>query len=159
VEITQSHKLAEGKCKVHKQQGVQRQGGSHLAEGKSKEKSLRIRTASDPILYTPLITARAITQYSPAILALTPLYLDIAYQAARFASKAVPTLELQKRCGGGAEFGTSGRTSRIGTGVWSGIGSREGEKVEDAEKVSSPDTTQDACHSMRSKYGSICKSC
>jgi hypothetical protein len=47
-----------------------------LAEGKSKEKSLRILPASEPILYTPLTTARVISQYSPAILALTPLYLD-----------------------------------------------------------------------------------
>jgi hypothetical protein len=45
---------------VHKQQGVQAKGESHLAEGKSKEKSLRIPTASDPVLYTPLTAARVI---------------------------------------------------------------------------------------------------
>jgi hypothetical protein len=107
VEITQSHRLAEGNPKMHKQQGVQAKGESHLAEGKSKENSLRIPTASEPVLYTPLTAARAITWYSPVILALTPLYLDPVYQVAHFTSKAVPTLELQKRCGGGVEFGTA----------------------------------------------------
>jgi hypothetical protein len=126
VEIRQSRRLAEGKSKVHKQQGVQRKGESHLAEGKSKENCLRIPTASEPVLYTPLTAARAIAQYLPVILALTPLYLDPVYQVACFISKAVPTSELQKRCRGGAEFGTSGRTCRIGTGVQSGIGSGEG---------------------------------
>jgi hypothetical protein len=87
VEITQSHRLAEGK---------------------SKEKSLRIPTASEPVLYTPLTAARAIGWYLLVILALIPLYLDPAYQAAHFASEAVPTSELRKRCRGGAEFRTSG---------------------------------------------------
>jgi hypothetical protein len=68
-----------GNPKVHKQQGVQTKGESHLAEGKSKEKSLRIPTASELVLYTPLTTARAIARYSPAFLALTPLYLDPMY--------------------------------------------------------------------------------
>ena len=108
MEITQSHRLAEGKSKVHKHQGVQAKGESHLAEGKSKEKSLRIPTASEPVLYTPLTAARAIARYSPAILALMSLYLDPAYQATRFASEAVPTSELRNRCGSGVEFGTSG---------------------------------------------------
>jgi len=98
VEITQSHRLAEGKSKVHKQREYRGRGESHLAEGKSKEKSLRIPTASEPVLYTPLTAARAIARYSPAILALIPLYLDTAYQATRFASEAVPTSELQTRC-------------------------------------------------------------
>jgi hypothetical protein len=63
VEITQSHRLAEGKHKVHKQRGVQRKGESHLAEGKYKEKSLRIPTACEPVLYTPLTAARAINRW------------------------------------------------------------------------------------------------
>jgi hypothetical protein len=79
VEITQSHRLAEGKSKVHKQQGVQEKGEYHLAEGKSKEKSLRIPPASEPVLYTSLTAARAIAWYSPVILVLTPLYLDTVY--------------------------------------------------------------------------------
>jgi hypothetical protein len=107
-------------------------GEYHLAEGKSKEKSLRIPTASEPVLCTPLTAARAIAQYSLEILALTPLYLDAAYQAARFTSEAVPTSEFLKRCGSEAEFRTGRRTSGIGTGVRTGfrsgigIGSREG---------------------------------
>jgi hypothetical protein len=104
VEITQAHRLAEGK--VYKQQGVQRKGDTHLAEGKSKEKSLRILTASKPVLYTPLTAARAIPRYSPEIVALTPLYLDPVYQVTHFASE---TLELQKKCRGRAGFGTSGK--------------------------------------------------
>jgi hypothetical protein len=83
---------------MHKQQAVQAKGESHLAEGKSKEKSLRIPAASEPVLYTLLTAARAIARYLLAILALTPLYLDAAYQAARFTSEAVPTSELRKRC-------------------------------------------------------------
>jgi hypothetical protein len=117
--------------KMHKQHGVQAKREYHLAEGKSKEKSLRIPTASDPILYTPLTAARAIAQYSLAILALIPLYLDPVYQAACFAAEAVPTSELRKRCRGGVEFGTSGSTSGVGTGVRSGVrsGTRSGEGV------------------------------
>jgi hypothetical protein len=38
---------------MHKQQGVQAKRESHLGEGKSKEKSLRIPTTSEPVLYTP----------------------------------------------------------------------------------------------------------
>jgi hypothetical protein len=56
--------------------------------------------------YTPLTMARAIARYSLAILALTPLYLDAAYQAAHFTSEAVPMSELWKRCGSEAEFQT-----------------------------------------------------
>jgi hypothetical protein len=81
---------------MHKQQGIQGKGESHLAEGKSKETSLRIPTASEPVLYTPLTAVRAITGYSPTILALTPLYLDPAYQVACFASEAVLTSELRQ---------------------------------------------------------------
>jgi hypothetical protein len=51
VEITQSHRLAEGKSKVHKHHGVQAKGESHLAKGKSEEKGLRIPTATEPVLY------------------------------------------------------------------------------------------------------------
>jgi hypothetical protein len=89
LEITQSHRLAEGK---------------------SKEKILRIPTASEPILCVPLTGARAITQYSPVILALTTLLLDVAYQEIHLTSKAVPTLELQERCRGSEVFGISGRS-------------------------------------------------
>jgi hypothetical protein len=106
VEITQSHRLAEGKSKGAETTRSTGKGESHLAEGKSKEKSLRIPTASKPVLYTPLTAARAIAQYSLAILAVTPLYLDAVYQVARFASEAVLTLELWNRCGSEAEFGT-----------------------------------------------------
>jgi hypothetical protein len=80
VEITQSCRLAEGNLKYINNR--ENSGGeSHLAEGTYEEKGLRILTASEPIIYTPLTAARAIAWYSPVILAslnpaLVPLLLD-----------------------------------------------------------------------------------
>jgi hypothetical protein len=103
---------------------------TQLAEGKSKEKSLRIPTASELIPYTPLTTARAIAQYSPAILALIPLHIDVVYQATRLTSEAVLMSELWKGLGGVDVFGSCRRTSGMRSRVWSRIRSGEGSRMQ-----------------------------